>query len=69
MGGGWGWVATLNLWLQGGVNRDINLNAKHFFRLEAPLNPTYSHLPEKKRRRRLVNNPVFEIFQYGSPGM
>ena len=29
--GGGGWGATLDLWLQGGENGDINLNAKHFF--------------------------------------
>lgn len=29
--GGGGWEATLDLWLQGGENGDINSNAKHFF--------------------------------------
>ena len=46
--GGGGWGATLDLWLQGGENGDINLNAKHFFTLEAPPNPTYSPSPKKK---------------------
>ena len=55
--GGGGWGATLDLWLQGGENRDINLNAKHFFTLEAPLNPTYSPSPKKKKKK---NNSELE---------
>ena len=51
-------MATLDLWLQGGVNRDINLNAKHFFTLEAPLNPTYSPSPKKKKKKKKKNSEL-----------
>ena len=38
-GEGVGWVATLDLWLQGGVNGDINLNAKHLTLSKTQANP------------------------------